>query len=412
MPFKKLFLLGLLLAPLPDSATAAQSRTKTRVLLIGTGGTIGGEARVVGGATYDSGKLAVEALLQTIPEVSQEFELEGRQLADPEITTAENPTGAVNVTSTFIRERHWLILTRSIQEALESDRFDAAIVTHGTDTLEETAFFLQLTVRSSRPVVVVGAMRPSRNNTDPDGPDNLRVALRLALDSRSQNKGVFVVAQFRAFSAYDVTKIRTYPSNLPVKSENLPVPFDSPNFGPLASIQKAGRTLKDWRISWNDRNRLLNEDRKALDIKFDAARLASLPEVPVLSQEVGNQARELLRDYYLPQKPEIRSFVLAGSGNCALTRETRDYVASLSSRSDLAFVRSSHTAATHCHLIRDDLWPNVLGAATLNPRHLKILLQLSQATFDSERKDRQTFRDALTAYLSERVPYPYGIRPD
>ncbi|HET9215993.1 MAG TPA: asparaginase domain-containing protein [Terriglobia bacterium] len=412
MPFKKLFFSGVLTALLQVSVAQAQSQTKTKVLLIGTGGTIAGEARVVGGATYDSGKLAVEALLETIPEVKDEFELEGRQLADPESATADNPAGAVNVNSSFIRERHWLILARWIQEALEGDRFDAVIVTHGTDTLEETAFFLQLTVKSSKPVFVVGAMRPSRNNADPDGPDNLRGAFRLALDNRSRNKGVLVVAQFRVFPAYDVTKVRTYPSNLPIKSEDLPVPFDAPNFGSLASIQKTGRTLKDWRITWNDRNRLLQEDRKALELKFDAAKLVSLPEVPVLSQEVGNQAKELIRDYYLQQKPEIRSFVLMGSGNCALTRETRDYIAALASRPDLVFVRSSHTASTHCHLKREDLWPNVLGAATLNPRHFKILLQLFQAAFDSDRKERETFRDALTAYLRERVPYPYGLLPD
>src|SRR4029450_10645003 len=125
-------------------------------------------------------------------------------------------------------------LSRAIDEALERDGFDAVIVTHGTDSLDETAFFLQLSVRSSKPVFVVGAMRPSQGNPDPDGPDNLRCAFRLILDKNSHGKGVLVVSQFLALPAYDVMKVRTYPSNLPIKSENLPVPFEAPNFRRIA----------------------------------------------------------------------------------------------------------------------------------------------------------------------------------
>jgi L-asparaginase len=388
-----------------------QTRPKPRVLLIGTGGTIAGVARNPGGAVYDPGKLTVDAILEAIPEVKQDIQIEGRQLADPESATPDNPNGYISVASSFIRERQWLILSRAIEAALERDGFDAVIVTHGTDSLDETAFFLQLTVHSSKPVFVVGAMRPSQGNADPDGPDNLRCAFRLILDTNSHGKGVLVVSQFLAIPAYDVMKVRTYPSNLPIKSDKLPVPFESPNFGVVGSIEKTSKPYRDWRVTWNDHNRLLGEDRKALQIKFDIAKLSSLPEVPILSQEVGNHAPELIRDYYLSIKPQIKSFVLVGQGNCALTQDTRDYVASLTSRSDLAFVRSSRTAETHCHLKRSDLFPNILGAATLSPQHLKILLQLLQASFEAAGKNPKSYSEAVADYLREWVPYPYGIVP-
>ena len=156
---------------LSSAPSNAQTRTKPKVLLIGTGGTIAGVVRNAGSSAYDSGTLAVQAILETIPEVKREIDIEGRQLVDPEASSDSNLKGFVNVPSSFIRERHWLILSRWIQQALERENFDAVIVTHGTDSLEETAFFLQLTVRSSKPVLVVGSMRPSEGNADPDGPD-------------------------------------------------------------------------------------------------------------------------------------------------------------------------------------------------------------------------------------------------
>jgi L-asparaginase len=391
-------------------AAGIQTKTKPKVLLIGTGGTIAGVVRNPGGSSYDPGKLTVEAILAAIPEVKEDIEIDGRQLADLEAATPDNPNGYINVASSFIRERHWLILARWAEQALERDGFDAVIVTHGTDTLDETAFFLQLTVKSSKPVIVVGSMRPSEGNPDPDGPDNLRSAFRLILDNHSHGKGVLVVSQFVALPAYDVMKVRTYPSNLPVKSDRLTVPFEAPNFGIIAAIEKTSGSYRNWPITWNPTNRLVAEDQKALDMKFDIENMTALPQVPILTQEVGNAAPELLRDYYLAAKPHIKSFVIAGEGNCAMTRQTRDYIASLSSRNDIAFVRSSRTGATFCYLRQDDLWPNAFGAATLSPQHLKILLQLLQATLESD-KNPTGFREAVGDFLSKWIPYPNGMLP-
>jgi len=413
---RHLMLVTFVAAPVPFletdvSAAGLQTKTKPKVLLIGTGGTIAGVVRNPGGSSYDPGKLTVAAIVAAIPEVKQDIEIEGRQLADLESATPDNPNGYINVGSSFIRERHWLILARWVEQALEHDGFDAVIVTHGTDTLDETAFFLQLTVKSSKPVFVVGSMRPSEGNPDPDGPDNLRSAFRLILDNDSHGKGVLVVSQFLALPAYDVMKVRTYPSNLPIKSDRLPVPFDAPNFGNIAAIEKTSGSYRNWRVTWNATNRLVAEDRKALQMKFDIENVTALPQVPILTQEVGNAAPDLIRDYYLAGKPHIKGFVMAGDGNCALTRQTRDYIASLAFRTDIAFVRSSRTGAIFCYLSQDDLWPNAFGAATLSPQHLKILLQLLQATFEAAGKNPTGFRDAVGDFLSKWIPYPNGILP-
>ena len=109
--------------------------------------------------------------------------------------------------STAITPAQWLALSKRIEKVLR-ERKDLAgvIVTHGTDRLEETAFFLYLTVRSDKPVIVVGAQRPA-TGISPDGPINLLAAVRTAVSPQSVGKGVMVVMDDRILSAREVRKI-------------------------------------------------------------------------------------------------------------------------------------------------------------------------------------------------------------
>jgi L-asparaginase/Glu-tRNA(Gln) amidotransferase subunit D len=113
---------------------------------------------------------------------------------------------------------------------------DGVIVTQGTDTLEETAFLLQLTLKTSKPVIVTGAMRPFEYGS-PDGPDNLRCAAKFILDASDRNLGVLVAFQFQIFSAFNVAKILSYPPTVRAESEKLPCPFHSPSFGPISRLK-------------------------------------------------------------------------------------------------------------------------------------------------------------------------------
>lgn len=114
-----------------------------------------------------------------------------------------------------------------IEKSLAERHFDGVVITHGTDTLEETAFFLDLTLPVTVPVVVTGAMRSS-NELGADGPVNLISSVRTAADPESRNKGVLVVFNDEIHAARHVTK--THTSNVAT--------FQSPQYGPIGTISK------------------------------------------------------------------------------------------------------------------------------------------------------------------------------
>lgn len=171
---------------------AQETASLPKVLVVATGGTIAGEQREPGTlGSYDI-KKSVNEIVALIPNVQRYAQVETEQFS--------------NVASPSITPDHWLRLAQRINSILK-ERADLSgiVVTHGTARLEETAFFLYLTIKSDRPVVVVGAQRPP-TGISPDGPINLLSAIRVAGAPASRGKGVTVVMDDRIISARDVTK--------------------------------------------------------------------------------------------------------------------------------------------------------------------------------------------------------------
>jgi L-asparaginase len=170
------------------------NRRLPKVLVIATGGTIAGVQDAPGSlGSYRAGTLTAEQIIASVPELSKHAQIETEQFS--------------NVPSTSITPAQWLGLAKRVEKVLK-DRDDLAgvVVTHGTDRLEETAFFLYLCVRSNKPVVVVGAQRPA-TGISPDGPINLLAAVRVAAAPQAVGKGVMVVMDDRILSAREVRKI-------------------------------------------------------------------------------------------------------------------------------------------------------------------------------------------------------------
>jgi L-asparaginase len=193
MPTLRLAILALTLA-VPLSAQApTDTAGLPKVLVIATGGTIAGVQQAPGTlGGYRAGTLTAEQIIASVPELARHARVETEQFS--------------NVASTAITPAQWMGLARRINEVL-SARSDLAgiVVTHGTDRLEETAFFLYLTVRSEKPVVMVGAQRPA-TGISPDGPMNLLAAVRTAASPQAPGKGVMVVMDDRIISAREVRK--------------------------------------------------------------------------------------------------------------------------------------------------------------------------------------------------------------
>ncbi len=168
---------------------------KPGVMIYATGGTIAGSAKSATDTTgYTAGALGIDVLLNAVPEIKNVANVSGEQIS--------------NVASGDINQTILLKMAKSINAKLGEKGTNGVVVTHGTDTLEETAFFLDLTVKSKKPVVVVGAMRPA-TAISADGPMNLLEAVTLAASKDAENRGALVLLNDRISSAFYVTKTNT-----------------------------------------------------------------------------------------------------------------------------------------------------------------------------------------------------------
>jgi L-asparaginase len=229
--------------------------TRPRVALIATGGTIDsvGHDRLDLWKYGATGKrLGPGELLAAVPEVqdiADVAEIEFRKLASHALVDAD-----------------WLDLARTIQAIVEADSANGIVVTHGTNTLEETAYFLTLALKTDRPVVVVGSMRPA-SALSADGYLNLVNAIRVAASPVARGQGVVVVLNDTILSARDVTKTATY------RVET----FNGRDLGPLGYADADGQVVFSHQTL----------RRHTLETEFDVRDLTSLPRVDVVVSYVG-----------------------------------------------------------------------------------------------------------------------------
>ena len=165
--------------------------TRPRIVVVATGGTIASQGatptQTVG---YARASLGADALIAAVPALSSVADVRGEQL--------------FQVLSGHLTSANWLTLSRRLNELAAYDDVDGIVVTHGTDALEESAYFLTLTVRTRKPVVMTGAMRPA-TALSADGPMNLYNAVALAASPSAAGMGVLVTLNDAIHAARDVT---------------------------------------------------------------------------------------------------------------------------------------------------------------------------------------------------------------
>jgi L-asparaginase len=174
------------------AAATAFAQTKPVVQFLATGGTIAMKIDPVKNAPVPA--ISGDDLLATVPDIGKYATIEVNNLS--------------NVPSDYMDPPRWIGLTRAVQAALARPEVAGVIVSHGTDTLEETAWWLDLTVNSSKPVVLIGAQR-NASSPDFDGPRNLLNAARIAVDPQSKDKGVMLAMNNQINGARYVTKTHT-----------------------------------------------------------------------------------------------------------------------------------------------------------------------------------------------------------
>lgn len=167
---------------------------KKKVVIIATGGTIAGSGKPGASANYEAGTLSVEEILDSIDPI--------RELADLELIPF------CSKDSNDISKTDILALKDLVEYHEKRSDVSGIVITHGTDTLEETSFFLNLILNTIKPVVMTGAMRPA-TATSADGPMNLYQAVALATDQRARGMGVLVVISDTIYSGRDLTKVNS-----------------------------------------------------------------------------------------------------------------------------------------------------------------------------------------------------------
>jgi L-asparaginase len=190
---KRIYLLTLLLTFSAWQCAIAQQK-KPNVVILATGGTIAGAAASGTQAAYTSGAVTIDAMIAAVPGLTNMANIKGEQIS--------------NVGSQDMSFDIMLKLAKRINELQKVADVDGIVVTHGTDTMEETAFFLNLVVKGDKPVVMVGSMRPS-TAVSADGPLNLYNAVGVAIDPNARGRGVLVVMNDWIHAAHSLTKTST-----------------------------------------------------------------------------------------------------------------------------------------------------------------------------------------------------------
>lgn len=325
------------------------------VVVLSTGGTIAGR----GGSTtslteYKAGSILGSELVDAVPEIKRYAQVRVEQI--------------VNIGSTNMRSDVWLKLAARINQIFsEEPKVAGVVITHGTNTLEETAYFLHLTVRHDKPVVLVGSQRPA-TAISADGPLNLLNAIRVAGAPVSRGKGALVVMNDEINGARDVTKSNTYRVEA----------FRSGELGFLGYVDADAVTF--YRASTK---------RHTAQSEFDVSKLSSLPKV------------EILYAYAEPSVEGIKALaagagglVFAGTGAGGLSDPERAVIKGLGPFDQRpVIVRSNRTGNGRVIPRKDYDAEGMVPGDNLNPQKARILLMLALTKTRDLNEIRRIFRE-------------------
>jgi len=332
---------------------AGAAEKLANVTILATGGTIAGSgASATTTVGYTAATVGVDTLIKAVPELSNVAQVKGEQVFQ---IASENMTN-----------EHWLALAKRVNTLLAQADVDGIVITHGTDTLEETAYFLDLTVKSKKPVVLVGAMRPG-TALSADGPINLYNAVLLAASRDAVGKGVLVALNDQIHSARDVSKTNT----------STPDSFKTPELGLLGYIQ--GGKPYFYRASTR---------KHTVDAEFDVSKLTTLPQVDIVYgyANVGPVALNAL------VAAGAKGIIHAGVGDGSLAATVKPALVA-ARKQGVVIVRASRVGqgilARNGEANDDEL--DFVAADTLSAQKARILLMLALTKTSDTKAIQQMF---------------------
>lgn len=336
------------------SVMMALAQQKPNIHILATGGTIAGTGASATATNYTAGQVAISSLLDAVPEIKNIANVTGEQI--------------VKIGSQDMNDEVWLTLARKINQLMKDPNIDGIVITHGTDTMEETAYFLNLTVKGDKPVVLVGAMRPS-TAISADGPLNLYNAVVVAADKASKGKGVLVAMNGNILGAADVSKMNT------VSVET----FQAPNSGALGHVLNGKVTYT-----------ASPEKKHTTQSVFDVSQLDKLPKVGIVysySNIDADMVAPMLENGY-------QGIVHAGVGNGNIHKNVFPVLTDARKKGILV-VRSSRVPAGPTSLDAEvnDAEYQLVASQGLNPQKARVLLMLALTKTNDWKKIQEYFNE-------------------
>jgi L-asparaginase len=332
------FVLAVTTSGAASGQAPAASGALPTVVVLATGGTIAGAAASDVQAAYTSGQVGVEQLLAAVPQAKKLATLRGEQIS--------------NIGSQDMNDEGWLKLAKRINELAAQPDVAGIVITHGTDTIEETAYFLNLVVKSRKPVVLTAAMRPS-TALSADGPLNFFNAVAVAANKDAGGRGVLVVANDWIHGASSLTKTSTTAVQT----------FLSPLSGLIGTV--AYGTVEFYRGPVG---------RHTIDSEFSLDGVTSLPRVDII-MAYENMDGALID---AAAAAGAKGIVIAGVGNGNLTDPAVKTLTKVA-KNGIVCVRSSRvtTGVIGRNVELDDDKLGFVAAMEHNPQKARVLLRLA-----------------------------------
>jgi L-asparaginase len=327
--------LALLAALSVYNATAADL---PNIHVIATGGTIAGAQASAQDYGYKSGAYDVNTLINAVPNLGKLANISGEQV--------------VNIGSQDMNDKVWLQLAKALSAALAKPDVDGALVTHGTDTLEETSYFLSLVTKSPKPVVMVGSMRPA-TAISADGPGNIYNGVAVAADPKASGRGTLVSLNDEFHYARNIVKTDTTSVQT----------FESINRGPAGLVHTGT-------VEWFE-----PMDKKVgAQTEFSVEGLDELPRVDIIYAH-ANMSADLIE---AAVKNGAKGIVVAGVGDGNMTSPALDALKKVAD-SGVVVVRSTRLPkglVLRNNEVNDDEM-GFVASGELNPAKSRVLLQLA-----------------------------------
>jgi len=336
------------------AACAQAAWALPRIKVLATGGTIAGAQATQADAGYKSGSFSVDAVTIKKKQLKNVAVLSGEQVA--------------NIGSQTMNHEVWLKLAARVNQVLQSDEVDGVVITHGTDTMEETAYFLSLVVKSDKPVVLVGSMRPA-TAISADGPINLYNAVALAGNPDAKGRGPLVVLNDTIHYAREAEKMHTTRMDT----------FHSPNRG-IAGMMNTGKAF------FYSANTVRHTTKSEFSV--DGLTVANLPRVDIV-YSYANLGGDMIDARV---EKGVKGIILAGVGD-GNTTDAALAALEKAAKKGVAVVRCSRTGSGIVDRnveVNDDKLGFIAGME-LNSQKARILLMLGLTRTSDVQKLQQYF---------------------